>query len=286
MSATRWTHVRRWGVRACLGLVLGALTGAGIAWWGAMTIDEVVRGGRLESAQYGEDINTPGAWLASTVYERPGLRLVESRAGSAPIRPKRDLTLGVHEFLLVLPLDEWLVIELLAIGLAPHDRITGIGSGPASTRRTETCVYVLDTGRRLHVVRAMGEAPDWAHRLEPGVVRHRTEAWGRPLPMLEAEWTILRGGTQGEMLHGIEAPSWLGKRPDGSNHVLPTRVLWDGALVNAACWGMGWFVVLGLGGVARRGIRISGGRCPACRYDVRGIEAGVCPECGTALPAT
>jgi len=43
---------------------------------------------------------------------------------------------------------------------------------------------------------------------------------------------------------------------------------------------------LGAGLLAWRWVRrVPPGHCRACRYDLRGLSGGVCPECGTAVPA-
>ncbi|HYE02921.1 MAG TPA: hypothetical protein VD963_06770 [Phycisphaerales bacterium] len=46
----------------------------------------------------------------------------------------------------------------------------------------------------------------------------------------------------------------------------------------------GLYLFFGGGAVVRRCLRDVYGRCPACDYDVRGVTAPTCPECGIALP--
>src|SRR5437899_256408 len=39
------------------------------------------------------------------------------------------------------------------------------------------------------------------------------------------------------------------------------------------------------GVLSRALVPIPGGDCPVCRYDLTGLESGVCPECGIEVPA-
>jgi hypothetical protein len=61
--------------------------------------------------------------------------------------------------------------------------------------------------------------------------------------------------------------------------------MWPGFLVDALVYGVVWFGVLWMAGRVRRGRRVRAGLCPVCRYDLKGLSGGVCPECGAAVEA-
>jgi hypothetical protein len=61
---------------------------------------------------------------------------------------------------------------------------------------------------------------------------------------------------------------------------LPYRIHWPGLLTNTAFFAILWFLLLFIPAAARRALRRRAGRCLTCGYDLRGLQAGPCPECG------
>jgi hypothetical protein len=64
--------------------------------------------------------------------------------------------------------------------------------------------------------------------------------------------------------------------------MVPWRPVWSGLIVDVAFYGSLWWCVL----LAHRTVaarrRLRKGACPACGYDMTGLEARVCPECGAS----
>jgi hypothetical protein len=61
---------------------------------------------------------------------------------------------------------------------------------------------------------------------------------------------------------------------------LPYHIHWPGLITNTALFAILWFMLLFIPGAARRTLRQRRGRCLACGYDLRGLTADRCPECG------
>lgn len=61
---------------------------------------------------------------------------------------------------------------------------------------------------------------------------------------------------------------------------LPASPLWGGLAVNTACYGAAWYPLLAVPGILRARLRRRKGKCGACGYDMRGLTAATCPECG------
>lgn len=62
--------------------------------------------------------------------------------------------------------------------------------------------------------------------------------------------------------------------------ILPFYPLWPGLLANMAIFSVMWLAIFRGVRVCRRLMRMRRGVCVVCRYDLRGSESGVCPECG------
>ncbi|OAB59804.1 hypothetical protein AY599_08880 [Leptolyngbya valderiana BDU 20041] len=82
--------------------------------------------------------------------------------------------------------------------------------------------------------------------------------------------------------HGLE----LWRNATGTTHnldrfALPLLPLWPGFAINTAFYALLLFIAWRTPGVLRRAVRRRGGRCVACGYDRRGLDAdAACPECG------
>lgn len=60
--------------------------------------------------------------------------------------------------------------------------------------------------------------------------------------------------------------------------------IWCGLLVNSSVFGAAWFVLMFVPGYLRRELRVRGGRCVICGYDLCETPRGLpCPECGSAV---
>ncbi|MEZ6241931.1 MAG: hypothetical protein R3B57_02710 [Phycisphaerales bacterium] len=60
--------------------------------------------------------------------------------------------------------------------------------------------------------------------------------------------------------------------------LLPLRPIWPGFAIDAVFYAGVCWVMLAAPGVVVRWRRRRRGRCPACGYDLAGLDA--CPECG------
>ncbi len=70
---------------------------------------------------------------------------------------------------------------------------------------------------------------------------------------------------------------------DDWTRVIPLAPIWLGFAVDTLFYGLAWVVLIALvvgPGALRRASRRRRGRCLRCAYDLRGIPAGACPECG------
>jgi len=131
----------------------------------------------------------------------------------------------------------------------------------------------------------------WPMRSLQWELWHRTQ-YVRDVPStpMRSTATIYRLDAQPEpawLTGGIPLPSRSGaiSGPPSKNR-LPLRPLWAGFAINTVIyatllWAV-WAVRRPLCALprVRRLLRMSGGRCPQCGYDLRGrLESG-CPECG------
>jgi hypothetical protein len=112
-----------------------------------------------------------------------------------------------------------------------------------------------------------------------GEVTYSTDIWsGWPA---DAMGYTLEFGAAPYAVRGALTPPHRLIPKDGlvrDSHLLPLVPLWPGFVIDtlvytALCWLL-FFSPFTL----RRIIRIRRGRCPACGYDMRGLDA--CPECG------
>jgi len=76
-------------------------------------------------------------------------------------------------------------------------------------------------------------------------------------------------------------------------NAIPLRPIFPGFLANTLIYAAPWYAVLMLAGWLWRRVvvgwlwrrlRTPAGHCPSCRYDLSGIDAPRCPECGAATP--
>lgn len=70
--------------------------------------------------------------------------------------------------------------------------------------------------------------------------------------------------------------------------LLPLRPIWPGVVFDSAVWSAAWLFVtalLLLPGLVRLRLRLRRNRCTMCGYDLRGIEAPICSECGATRGA-
>lgn len=102
----------------------------------------------------------------------------------------------------------------------------------------------------------------WSQRKFVGPASNRTETF-------DGAWLIEKG---------------TGYRGKSTYWWLPLLPIWRGLLIDTAFWGAVWFVLLWPTGLvaakAKRARRRAKGKCPWCKYDLRGIESERCPECG------
>ncbi len=62
--------------------------------------------------------------------------------------------------------------------------------------------------------------------------------------------------------------------------------IWRGFAVDVAFFGLAWAGVIAILIRVRRCFRVGAGMCPQCRYDMKGLTSGVCPDCGSAVKGT
>jgi hypothetical protein len=75
-------------------------------------------------------------------------------------------------------------------------------------------------------------------------------------------------------------PTWLRDSSTRWPHGLPYLPWWPGLIGNTLIFATPWFLLFIGVGSARHHWRLRHGRCPWCKYDLRGdLDAG-CPECG------
>ena len=112
---------------------------------------------------------------------------------------------------------------------------------------------------------------------------------GFPLSVLHGryeEWSNSGGG------EGVYSEGWdvtigraLGEtgwdtQPPEPLSMIPTHILWSGAIINTLVYAAVWFGLIIAPGAARRTVRRRRGRCVQCGYDLRGEFEKGCPECG------
>ncbi len=113
-----------------------------------------------------------------------------------------------------------------------------------------------------------------------GSLLERASGWPR---LAVVERTVSPGFTPAPVA-GRDLTVRVGRHTDPLRDVmLAFMPLWPGFAVDVAVYGAVWVVLLGLVAAARRSRRAKAGMCPICRYDIRGLSGGVCPECGTSL---
>ena len=169
--------------------------------------------------------------------------------------------------------------------------------GPQVSYRAST-VRVSDAESLLPYWIDVPKARDWSF---DGTMLHIAAGW--PLRCLEArceEYDLRWGYSQGRRLTqtqysrlgqaGLQLapPRWhfgiiIKDQTVGgpfSATVLPLRPLGSSFATNSALWGLVSYALYRLLRTVVRWTRCRGGRCPICRFDLRGDHGGGCPECG------
>lgn len=78
---------------------------------------------------------------------------------------------------------------------------------------------------------------------------------------------------------------WLSPNGKRDGHVLPVLPIPIGLTIDTIFWASAWWLAMfGLASFKKRR-RSRKGRCAHCDYDLRGINAPNCPECGTPTPS-
>ncbi len=83
---------------------------------------------------------------------------------------------------------------------------------------------------------------------------------------------------------GLRVPNWT-KRSANPHHsliLLPTSALCPAMLIDALFYAALWLAAITVVPTTRRLRRRQRGLCPACGYDLHGLSAARCPECGGA----
>lgn len=102
--------------------------------------------------------------------------------------------------------------------------------------------------------------------------------------MMDAPWlTDENSVLEWSYRHGLAHP-WLKPTPMRYPWVprLPLRPMSLGFTLDAVFYASLLFAATCVPNATRRGTRRRRGRCPACGYDLRGLQHSRCPECGTA----
>ncbi|MCA9290754.1 MAG: hypothetical protein KDA25_06475 [Phycisphaerales bacterium] len=156
-------------------------------------------------------------------------------------------------------------------------------------------------GSMGHSARSSAGPPDVMAQLRPDLVpswsrlnnpprsvtpteRLYEDARGWPMLALHCGFRSVVGRPGHQLLDGIRVRA----HPDGStvrSIALPLRPIWSGFAVNTVVHAAAIGVLVLLGSRVRRVMRRRVGLCVHCAYDLRGLAAGACPECGaTARP--
>jgi hypothetical protein len=107
---------------------------------------------------------------------------------------------------------------------------------------------------------------------QPGAM-HSTDRLPLPLPM--------PADVEGALLIGTR--SHPAARRDVGAVVLPYLPIWPGLLADTLFYALLFAALHQLTAYARRARRRRRNRCAACGYDLQGLNAPTCPECGRAL---
>ncbi|MCC7387906.1 MAG: hypothetical protein IT431_03970 [Phycisphaerales bacterium] len=125
-----------------------------------------------------------------------------------------------------------------------------------------------------------------------------TSSRGIHVQPLGGNWTpesiaLARAALFGEETKRLPCWEWVRTYEDvAAVNRSSTRLLWSGvahdgfavtALVALVYSFTGWPAWFATHRLSRRSRRLARGQCPCCGYDLRGIEAGLCPECGRPL---
>ncbi|MCB9843984.1 MAG: hypothetical protein H6812_12125 [Phycisphaeraceae bacterium] len=284
---------RRTAVWVVVCAVLGLATTVGVAWFGAWDFqqwDQVFDRGefRIESVVDDDPEGVSGFWsihsndLAIAVggqFSRPQAVFSEQntherRAGSDIDSEDRamadkdgaDDSEDAHES----GYSEFELPEVPELHHIPHGKeIWGEltwGENPRFTMEElpPTSRPEFENILRLEIAAGWPRLALWCQRERVGSLSGRTESWRGAYARERKSPTI-----------GQNLPRIL---------TFPFFPIWRGLLIDTAFWGAVWFVLLWPTGLvaakAKRARRRAKGKCPWCKYDLRGIENALCPECG------
>ncbi len=158
----------------------------------------------------------------------------------------------------------------------------------------------LETRRRLLPLSGR-EAPHWSlvQRMSPDRVAAAIGHQGLRGQLLLFErgvgWPcvaiverVVQGARNSVGMGGLDLSLRWGQTSAGvwSRATIAFMPVWRGFALDVGLFGTGWLAAIG--GVMwwRRRNRMRAWMCPKCRYDLRGLPGGVCPECGSAVKGT
>lgn len=144
--------------------------------------------------------------------------------------------------------------------------------------KDETPLQIVGRVRSIRAWEAESKAPTPASSENAAL-----DLWPRDVMLIgwpaRCMWGVDTLGLEHEREGLMDPPEWVQDRTY-VQHPLPTKVWWPGMAVNAAFYG--WPVLALLAGptLTRRWRWKRRGACLGCGYDLRGVQGGVCPECG------
>ncbi|MCA9306485.1 MAG: hypothetical protein KDA16_08120 [Phycisphaerales bacterium] len=159
-------------------------------------------------------------------------------------------------------------------------------SGETAEKLTHGAIIVVDSSQPDGITIKDVYRPSWG--LQPPrtgkvVIRESIEeASGFPSPCL---WKWVDEFGKGGMIELPDPDGFQQPFPGISSRGLPYLPIPIGLTIDTIFWGgLWWLAIFGLTSFKKRR-RTRKGRCASCNYDLRGINAPNCPECGTPTPS-